>query len=359
MSALTLPYGAGAPTDHDQSNSKNVTVPLDHLKDLTLKAIKNFGYSGEEAQAMCDVLMYAQVRDNSQGINKVAVGAFIQMEPDRTEMKVVRETKLSALIDGGKSAGILAYSKAMNMAVEKAAAHGMSLVGTNNSPTGTAALGYYAKHVADTGFIALCMSTNPEWVAPHGSVEAIFGTNPIAIGIPKGLKGRSLVLDMATAAYSYGALHKHNVAGTQIPANVAIDSQGKPTLDASEALKGAIHVFGASHKGSHLALMVEILAGSLVGAAVEGKHAAKNWGNMMAVIDPELLGPPEDFEARLHTVLSRVKGAKKADGVQEILLPSERSDKLAARREASNQIEVERNLLAALEKRAADGWSPQ
>mmetsp|Transcript_25253 Transcript_25253/g.30576 ORF Transcript_25253/g.30576 Transcript_25253/m.30576 type:complete len:311 (-) Transcript_25253:220-1152(-) len=305
------------------------------------------------------VLMYAQLRDNSQGINKVAVGAFIKREPTRTDISITHETKLSALVHGGNNAGILAYARAMELAIQKASAHGMSIVGTNNSPTGTAALGYYARHVASQGLIALCFSTNPEWVAPHGSMQAIFGTNPIAIGIPRGLNGRPLVLDMATAAYSYGALNKHKVAGTSIPPGVALDPQGRATLDPSEALKGAIKVMGDSHKGSHLALMVEVLGGALVGAAVEGKHQAKNWGNMMLAIDPQLLGPSEDFEERLHIVLNRVKGAKKAEGVEgEILLPSERGDRLAAQREAANEIEVERNLLAALETRAAEGWRP-
>ena len=47
-------------------------------------------------------------------------------------------------------------------------------------------------------------------------------------------------------------------------------------------------MFGScrSHKGSHLALMVELLAGPLVGAAFQDKIAQANWGNLLIAIDP-------------------------------------------------------------------------
>lgn len=43
--------------------------------------------------------------------------------------------------------------------------------------------------------------------------------------------------------------------------DVAYDSEGKETTDPAAALAGAIRVFDRSYKGSHIALMVEILAG--------------------------------------------------------------------------------------------------
>lgn len=53
-----------------------------------------------------------------------------------------------------------------------------------------------------------------------------------------------------------------------------------------------------SHKGSNLALMVELLAGPLVGAAVADKLEERNWGNLVLVIDPSLLGEPDVIKAR-------------------------------------------------------------
>ena len=48
-------------------------------------------------------------------------------------------------------------------------------------------------------------------------------------------------------------------------------------------------VWDGGHKGSALALMVELLAGPLVGAAVADKLEEKNCGNLAIAIDPALL----------------------------------------------------------------------
>ena len=52
----------------------------------------------------------------------------------------------------------------------------------------------------------------------------------------------------------------------------------------------APQVFDKSYKGSNLALMVELLAGPLVGAAVADKLAERNWGNLVVALDPGLMG---------------------------------------------------------------------
>ena len=94
---------------------------------------------------------------------------------------------------------MLALTKAMDMAIEKAEAHGFGIVGTNNTPTSTGAIGYYAQKVAEKGLVALVLAQSPEFMAPHGAKDAIFGTNPIAVGIPRS-EGAPMVMDMATCA---------------------------------------------------------------------------------------------------------------------------------------------------------------
>ncbi len=38
--------------------------------------------------------------------------------------------------------------------------------------------------VAAAGLIGIVIAQSPEFVAPHGAKKAVFGTNPIAIGMP-------------------------------------------------------------------------------------------------------------------------------------------------------------------------------
>jgi hypothetical protein len=46
--------------------------------------------------------------------------------------------------------------------------------------------------------------------------------------------------------------------------------------------------------------MVELLAGPLVGAAITDKLGAKNWGNLLLALDPELLGDREEIKQRVQ-----------------------------------------------------------
>jgi Malate/L-lactate dehydrogenase len=72
-----------------------------------------------------------------------------------------------------------------------------------------------------------------------------------------------------------------------------MDSEGSDTIDAAAVLAGgAVKPFDAAnggHKGTGLALVVELLAGPLVGAAVADKVDAGDGGNLVVAIDPSIL----------------------------------------------------------------------
>lgn len=80
------------------------------------------------------------------------------------------------------------------------------------------------------------LSQSPELVAPHGSSEAVFGTNPIGVGVPA--DGGPLVLDMATSAFAYYALIEHSRAGLPVPGDVGYGADGAATTDPAAILDG-------------------------------------------------------------------------------------------------------------------------
>lgn len=105
--------------------------------------------------------------------------------------------------------------------------------------------------------------------------------------------GGPVTMDMATAAYAWFGVLEAKTAGKPLPEGVAMDPQGRDTTDPDAVLSGgALKVFDGSHKGSALALFVELLAGPLVGAAVADKLEEKNWGNLIVAIDPAMLQVP-------------------------------------------------------------------
>lgn len=311
-----------------QSQLDHIEISISDLESCITSALLNLGYSPCDADIVKECLMYAELRGNNQGIIKLISGALHPSAGvDRTEEKlpVIYETKLSAKIDGCQRVGMVAVSQCVDTAIAKAKEHGMSVVGCSNYSSATGALGFWAKKIAREGLIGIVMSQCNELVAPHTSYEPIFGTNPIAIGLPTS-SPPFVVLDMATSAIAMFGVVKAKEEGTTLPEGVALDCLGHETTDPAAALNGAIRVFDRGFKGSHLALIVELLAGAWTGAAMRDKQSSGNWGSVVLVIDPAALGPLEEFQANAAIMCERVKNAKKLHD-NEIYLPGERGDR--------------------------------
>jgi len=246
---------------------------------------------------------------------------------------------------------MVVLESAVDLAIKKALEVNVAVVGTFNTAQSCGALGYYTEKIAKQGMIGIVMASSPEFVAPFGAKQPIFGTNPIACAVPTG-EG-IMLMDQATAAFPWFGLLEAQTAGRKIPMDVAFDADGIPTDDPSKALKGALRTFDRGYKSSNLALMVELLAGPLVGAAHVNKLASKNWGNLVLAIHPRLLGNPDTFYKSAGEVLTRVRNASKLPGVAEIILPGERERKMAMARLEGGSVPLERNMLEQLRVLAA------
>lgn len=329
-------------------------VKIAELEKLGTKALKKQGYNSKEIPVVLGMLMYAQLRGNNQGLVKL-IGKGIPKNPAAGAITVEKETKLSACLSGNHNPGAIVMKKAMDMAIAKAKKHGIGIVGTNNTNSSTGALGYWAGKIAREGLIGLIFAGSPETVSYHGSFEPIFGTNPLAIGMPAG--SEPVVLDMATAAMAYYGLIEAKTADRKIPPDIAYDSEGNLTDDPGKAMDGALRPFDKSYKSAGLALMVEILTGPLVGASFTGiGDTTTNWGNLVLVIDPEILTDRKEFAKNVSALAARVKATKKLPGVKDILLPGERGDRLTKKRVNEGTIDIEDNLYHTLQQ-AAKGQS--
>lgn len=323
-------------------------IATTELGELTRRAVTNYGYRDNEVNVITEVLLYAQMRDNNQGIVKL-IDKGIPRDPQAGRIIIEKETLISARINGNKNHAMIVVNKAVDIVQEKARVSGFAIAGTFNTNTSSGAIGYYASRLAHQGLIGFTFSRSPERVAVYGSFEPVFGTNPLAIAIPA--EPDPIVLDMSTAATSYFGLVEAVTAGKDIPADFAYDARGIPTTNPQKAIAGAIRSFDRSYKGSGLALIAEILAGPLVGAAFCGLGNSKgNWGHLVFAIDPELLTDRHEFTKNVSAIVSKVKATKKLPGVEEIFVPGERENRFARERQETGLIDVEDNLLTALRK---------
>ena len=112
--------------------------------------------------------------------------------------------------------------------------------------------------------------------------------------------------------------------------------RARPPLTAAAALSGAVLPM-AGHKGYALALLVEILAGVLAGAAIgpeiasmyDGSRRPQGVGHFFILMDIASFMEPERFRERIDSMIDALKATPRGAGVEEILVPGERSHRKA------------------------------
>lgn len=317
------------------------------LRDLLESKFVETYYTKAQAQRIVDVLLHGEMTGkNTQGVLKLLGSEPIQHFKPVYLPKVVKETKVSAFIDGGGNVAILACRMATELAIQKCKETGVAITGTHHTFGSSGAISYYAEEMTRHGFIGMVFAGSPGSVAPFGSLDPLLGTNPMAFAFPT--MHEPVILDMATAAITWHGLVRAQTLGQEIPKGLAIDQAGNATTDPGEALQGAILPFDKSYKGSGLGLVVEILTGSLAGGTLAPVDSAANWGNTFIAIDPDLLVGREAFQKSSTDLVHRIKTSRKARGLNEILLPGERAAKRKKMIEQAGKIEIEEKVFLAL-----------
>lgn len=317
----------------------SVTVPLDHLNRIVNRALLAIGLTVEEAAVVRDVLMYAQKRGSDQGLIKIRERTVVP-DPDCSGITTHRRSPAIASIDGGGHTGMFVMNHATGIAKDLIRTCGIALVNTRNTRSSTGAIGYYARQLADDGFIALVLAGSPKVMAVEGGIDPVMGTNPIAIAIPTG--NTPLVLDMATAASTWFAIINARDNNQPLPDGVALDCHGNPTTSPVLAMSGALRTI-AGAKGSGLALMFEMLTAPLGGASIAGDQH-DNRANTIIAIDPAIVLGDNSFIKNADQLIERIKSGRIAQGHSEIRLPGQQSDAAASRCEQLNAITLDRSL---------------
>ena len=203
----------------------------------------------------------------------------------------------------------LGFDRAFESFSARAFTYGIALFTLANSFT-TGELGWYVRRLSERGLVGLAATNGPALAKPASASEPVYCTNPIAFAVP-GRDGPALLIDQSCTSCAYVALRSAAESGADIPADWAVDADGRPTTDARSALSGALLTFGGS-RGANISLMVEMLAAALSGAnwsldAPAFTAGAKSPGAGMTVvaIAPGLLDP--DFTERVESQLLRLQ----------------------------------------------------
>ncbi len=300
-----------------------VHLSVGEARALGEAALRGIGYDAEEARIVCDHCVDAALCGYEySGLAKILnVPESSNFRKPRRPISVMRETDVSVALDGGNNVGMLALYRAAEATIRKAATHGIALVSVHDAwMSGRAA--YYVEMIAKAGLVALHSTGAQPHVAAFGGTQKVLGTNPFAIAVPSS-KG-PIILDIGTSAYMMTELMLRERLGEELPEGVAIGPNGAPTRNPTLARQGALLPFGGpagGYKGFGLSLMMQAL-GLLAGA---GAAERSDYGYLFIAFKPDLIGPPDVFEARVTELIDRIKATPRQPGVEEIRIPSERS----------------------------------
>lgn len=301
-------------------------------------------YTEEFADLITDVVIYGETCGRkSHGILRLLkqnFGVFVDTIEGKPEY--VRKTKASTVINGKGNPGMLVAPLAMKEVIKLGKENGIGIVGTFRSINSTGCLSYYCEQIANQNLIAVVMAHSSLFIAPYNSKKALFGTNPIAFGLPS--HPSPLIFDMSTAAITFGEIAKLKSEGKKLPPDVAIDKKGTITTDPSKAMDGALLSFHNSYKGSGLAMMVELLAGMWPGASYGGINQKDGWGNLYMAFSPDLLGDLETFKQKTHQLVETLKHIETRDG-REVRIPGEHTTDVRNQTLMSGVVEINEEVL--------------
>lgn len=305
-------------------------VTAQELTETATRILTSAGVSENDAALVADHLVEANLRGrDSHGIARL-LGIMKGIEKKTinpsTAVSVVRETPVTALLDGKHSIGQIVAMKAMTLAVEKAHNVGIGMVSLRNAAH-IGFLGYYTEQAAKQRTIGIAFTNTEPAMSPSGGAEPILGTNPICLGIPT--RGDPIVVDMATSVVARGKIIEFQRKGQKIPKGWAIDKDGIDTEDPAAALEGCLLPI-AGPKGYCLAFAIDVLTGALAGASVGADvkgtvHTEEvcTKGDLFIAINPEMFNGFQDFLDRVEQLEKQITSCKKAPGVTQIYLPGD------------------------------------
>jgi len=305
-------------------------LPQD-LHNFALECFVKSGVPREDAEVIADHLVLANLRGvDSHGIIRVPYyieGIKRGYVRPRADVKIVRETLATALIDGGSGLGIPVATKATDIAISKAKSVGIAAVGVRNLGH-VGMLAYYTLRMTKHNLIGFVTVNAPARVAPWGGASSVFGTNPLSFGFP--VDGKPIIVDMATSAIAAFKIRLAALKGERIPEGIALNKEGRPTTDPKEAYEGILLPFG-TYKGYAISLIVEILSSVISGGTLSKfviNHPSTQGGLFVMALDPTIFRSYDEYRADIQRLVNIIKSCPPAQGFSEVLLPGEPEDRV-------------------------------
>lgn len=302
-------------------------LTLDEIRKLARNALSKAGASDEMADIVADTVTRAE-RDGSLSHGLFRVPGYVASLKSgkvngNADPKVEIITPVMIRCDADNAYAPLAHARSLGTLIEAAKHSGIAMLSIVRSHH-FAALWPETEALAEAGLVGFTCVNYMPMVAPYGATEKLYGSNPVSFAWPRP-GGTPVVFDMATAAMAMGDVQIAARDAHDVPLGTGLDKNGEMTTDPKAILEGMLLPFGG-YKGSHISMMVELLAGPLVGETVSYETARKDngdggpppGGQFILAISPTIASGSDDW--------SRAAGEffDKLESFEDVRLPGER-----------------------------------
>ncbi|PQM59680.1 MAG: oxidoreductase [Rhodobacteraceae bacterium] len=305
------------------------SLTLSEIYNLAHKTMLANGCDEANAEALADIIYRAE-RDGSHSHGLFRIPGYVKAlrsgkVDGKAKPKITKKSSVIIQVDGNSSFAPLAQAVGLPELSKLALETGLAALSLTNVHH-FAALWPETEFLADRGLASIACTAYMPTVAPAGSKEKLFGTNPISFAWPRPGKN-PICFDMATSSMALGDLQIAARDGNQVPLGTGLDKDGLATTDPAKIAAGVLLPFGG-YKGSAIALMVELLAAGLTGE--QFSYEAKNndngdggpprGGEIVFAFSPEIIAG-NGWELHVEGFMEKLCGL---DGVR---VPGERRHK--------------------------------
>lgn len=272
---------------------------------IVVSCLQRNGCSVEAAKSVAQVIIRAEADGcTSHGLFRVP-GYVASLRSGKVngaaEPKIDKTAPAVLTVDAAGGFSPPAMDLARPKLIELASATGIAALSVVNVYH-FSALWTDIEGICEAGLSAMAFTCYLPFVAPAGGSRPVYGTNPMAFGWPRG-NGRPMIFDQASSVMARGDVMLAAREGQDVRPGVGIDTGGNPTTNPNEILDGAMLTFGG-YKGSSIAMMVELLAGALVGEpfsfeagkADNADGGPPRGGELVLAIAPERFTQTDPFQ---------------------------------------------------------------
>jgi len=282
------------------------TVSVDALLDLVTRVLLRHGASASNVAPVAETIVAAE-RDGSASHGLLRLPGYVATLKsgwvDGRAVPVVTDAAPGLVVtDAANGFAQPALRTSAALLREKARSQGIAALAIRSSHHFAAVWPDIEPFAAD-GFIALALVNGRRRMVVYDGKRKVLGTSPMGFACPRTGKP-PLVWDQASSVMAQGDVLLAAQRGEMLPEGVGLDADGNPTTDPRVLLDGGSALPFGDHKGSSIALMIEVMAGALTGgcfgfedrsAEYPGAQTSKA-GQTVILIDPSRVRGNRYFE---------------------------------------------------------------